>query len=454
MTGGGNPTQNADEQKERVASEVRRLRPIAEAANKIGCQVALYNHGGWFGEPENQLAILDELKLPNVGIVYNLHHGHAQVDRFPELLAKMKPHLLALNLNGTVRDGDKVDKKIVPIGAGELDRQILKTILASGFKGPIGVLNHTDHDAELRLLDNVEGLEWLLSETEASDPKSNTPPPTYRTWKVSLPVKSASQDQAKQTAEEEQVKQLVQAAIQGEPSRGVALYASAKSACLSCHKIGSYGGTVGPELSKIGTQRTVEQLAQSLIAPNRVVEEKYQVIQIVTEDGEVVRRLSVRENAQEVVVKDPARGIETIVAKGDITRIVNAPTLMPEGLLASMDRQQQGDLLAFLVDLGQGKRFRPELIESVLEHAQTHDAATFPFERKPIDVASWPNWEAPVNRDRLYDFYSKEASYFKQQENPPNLLAEFPGLDTGKYGHWGNQNEASWANGDWNKTIL
>ena len=29
------------------------------------------------------------LKLKNVGIVYNLHHGHEHVDRFPELLKKM-----------------------------------------------------------------------------------------------------------------------------------------------------------------------------------------------------------------------------------------------------------------------------------------------------------------------------------------------------------------------------
>src|SRR5204863_5278433 len=97
VTGGGGPTATEEERKKRIATEAARIRPVAEAAAKIGCTVALYNHGGWFGEPENELAILEELKLPNVGLVYNLHHGHAHVDRLATLLPKMLPHLWCLN---------------------------------------------------------------------------------------------------------------------------------------------------------------------------------------------------------------------------------------------------------------------------------------------------------------------------------------------------------------------
>ena len=55
VMGGGGPTKSSEEQRARVESEARRLRPIAEAAAKIGCKVGFYNHGSWFGEPENQL---------------------------------------------------------------------------------------------------------------------------------------------------------------------------------------------------------------------------------------------------------------------------------------------------------------------------------------------------------------------------------------------------------------
>jgi len=182
VMGGGEPTKTPEEQRARIESEVARLRPIANAAANLDCPVGLYNHGGWFGEPENQIAILEKLRsagVTNVGIVYNLHHGHDHVGRFAGLLAKMKPYLLALNLNGMVRNGDKVGKMIVPLGQGELDQELLGVIRDSGWRGPIGILNHTDEDAEGRLQDNLDGLDWLLAQARGHLVGNK---PTPRTW--------------------------------------------------------------------------------------------------------------------------------------------------------------------------------------------------------------------------------------------------------------------------------
>ena len=173
VMGGGGPARTPAEQEKNVETEAKRLRPIAEAATKIGSKVALYNHGGWFGEPTNQLAIIARLRIggiTNVGIVYNLHHGHEHLDRLPELLAQMKPHLLAFNLNGMTRDGEASGKKILPVGQGELDVKILRMLRDSGWRGPVGILNHTELDAEKRLLDNLAGLEALLPELDVKAP--------------------------------------------------------------------------------------------------------------------------------------------------------------------------------------------------------------------------------------------------------------------------------------------
>ena len=182
VMGSGSPTRTPEEQQARIVSETQRLRPIAEAGSKIGCTVALYNHGGWFGEPENQIAIIELLNrqgVTNVGIVYNLHHGHEHLERFPELLQKMRPYLFALNLNGMVKDGDHNGKLILPLGQGEFDLELLRTIGASGWRGPIGLLNHTDEDAEGRLRDNLDGLAWLVAQLEGKTPPSKPKP---RTW--------------------------------------------------------------------------------------------------------------------------------------------------------------------------------------------------------------------------------------------------------------------------------
>jgi sugar phosphate isomerase/epimerase len=179
VTGAGQPTKDMEDQKARVESEADRIRGIADEAGRIGCSVGLYNHGAWFGEPENQLEVIALLRaqgVTNVGLVYNLHHGHHQMARFPELLRKMKPHLLALNLNGMTPDGDNNGKQILPLGQGELDLNLLRSIRDSGWRGPIGLLNHTDADAEARLLDNLEGLDWLVNQLDGN-PAARKPRP-------------------------------------------------------------------------------------------------------------------------------------------------------------------------------------------------------------------------------------------------------------------------------------
>jgi sugar phosphate isomerase/epimerase len=170
----------AKDQAAKVRDAARALKPVVEAAAKLGCKVALYNHGGWAGEPENQIAVIEELAFKNVGIVYNQHHGHDHLARFPELLRKMKPHLLALNLNGMVKGGDKAGKKILPLGVGDLDLGLLRAISESGYTGPIGILGHTQDDAAERLADNLDGLAWLKASLGG---KPLTEKPIYRTYK-------------------------------------------------------------------------------------------------------------------------------------------------------------------------------------------------------------------------------------------------------------------------------
>jgi len=106
--------------------------------------------------------------------------------RHPQL-QQIKPHLLCLNLNGMTRNGDRNGKQILPIGQGELDLELLRTIRDSGYRGRIGILNHTNEDAEGRLLDNRDGLEWLVPQLDGKTPAA---PPKLRTYTPSAPIKA------------------------------------------------------------------------------------------------------------------------------------------------------------------------------------------------------------------------------------------------------------------------
>ncbi|WP_145082112.1 DUF6797 domain-containing protein [Aureliella helgolandensis] len=250
------------------------------------------------------------------------------------------------------------------------------------------------------------------------------------------------------------IQALAEGLPQGTASRGAALFASPKSACLGCHRIGQFGGTIGPELSRIGIDRTPEQLIESLLWPNQLVAPKFQVHQILTEEGELSSGYVESENEDFVQLKDPASGSISTITAADIAMRKLSPSLMPTGLVNGWERSQQLNLLAFLADLGKGRDLRPELAASILEHAQSHDPTPFPYTRQPRDPTAWPHHGAEVNRDRIYEFYRQQAVYFREQDTSASLLMEYPGLDGGTLGHWGNQTEETWASNWWNLADL
>ncbi len=140
------------------------LGEVCAAARKLGSTVALYNHNGWFGEPANQITLIRRLRAAghtNVGIVWNFHHGHDHIGDFAKQLLAMQPYLVALNLNGMVRGGDRNGKLILPLGTGDEELRMLQLVNASGWTGPVGILGHTDEDAEVKLRKELEGLEKL-----------------------------------------------------------------------------------------------------------------------------------------------------------------------------------------------------------------------------------------------------------------------------------------------------
>jgi len=436
-------------QEEKVAAEVARLRPICEAAARIGCQVGLYNHGGWFGDPDNQLSILASMNMPNVGIVYNLHHGHDRLDQFAPLLQRMQPHLICLNLNGMATDGEARGLKILPISAGDRDREWLEVIRRSGYRGPIGILNHTDEDARLRLIDNLDGLARLIASPDSQTP---LPPHEFRSWKP--PAAPANDGASHATVPDERlVRTLLEAARHaGDPQRGLAIYAGATTACHSCHRVGTAGGTVGPELSTTVRRRTPEQLVASLLWPDLEVEACYRATQIATTDGRILKGYLVDDGPASIALRDPATGTEQRIARDEIEQFQAGGSLMPSGLMNSLSEVQQADLVRWLIDLQTLPEDQLAGLALAAEHAIQPKPAEFDVQRPPLEPETRPSWQADVNRARIYDFYAKQADHFRTAEPRPTLLAEFPGLDGPGHGHWGNQNEETWRRTRWQQT--
>lgn len=251
------------------------------------------------------------------------------------------------------------------------------------------------------------------------------------------------------------VASLVEESLEsGDEARGAAVFSNAKFACLSCHKVGNHGGTVGPALSALMRDRKLAHVVESVLWPKRDVKPEFTVWQIVTADGKIISGYKTDSTDEHVTLVDPASGKKTSIAIDDIDDEVVGSTVMPDGLLTAMTRQQQLDLVCFLSSLGRdGQTLSPE-IEQVIAHSQMHGPASFEYTKAPIRPQLWPNSGQQVNRDRVYDFYTKQAEHFRQQQHVPMLLSAAPGLDGGQLGHWGNQSEVDWASERWNKTVL
>jgi len=151
-------------QEVKVTAAAGSMLPLLKKCKKRGLELGLYNHGDWGGEPANLVAVCQELRKQghkNVGIVYNFHHGHGHVEDFKKSLQAMKPHLLCLNLNGMSGKNQR-SQKILPIGRGANEAQMLKEILEVGYEGPIGILGHVaSRDVEIVLKENLKGLREL-----------------------------------------------------------------------------------------------------------------------------------------------------------------------------------------------------------------------------------------------------------------------------------------------------
>ncbi|MDP6892000.1 MAG: TIM barrel protein [Verrucomicrobiota bacterium] len=150
-------------QKNKINRAVKAILPLVKKTRELGCKLGLYNHGGWGGEPENLASVCrilrDQHNASHVGIVYNFHHGHNHINDFKKSLKLMQPYLLCINLNGM---NSNANPKILPIGQGEHDIEMIKILKKSNYDGPIGILDHrSDTDTKTALQLNLAGLKYI-----------------------------------------------------------------------------------------------------------------------------------------------------------------------------------------------------------------------------------------------------------------------------------------------------
>lgn len=116
--------------------------------------------------------------------------------------------------------------------------------------------------------------------------------------------------------------------------------------CASCHVLGADGSRVGPELTGAG-KHGIRYFLENIIDPNAVVGSDFQMTTLETQKGEVISGLVVADNASAVTVRTVVESV--VVPKAEIQkRTLGERSLMPEGLLESLNDREQIELLKYL----------------------------------------------------------------------------------------------------------
>ena len=266
---------------------------------------------------------------------------------------------------------------------------------------------------------------------------------------------TAGDDRSTTAVDTASVMELVHAAHrQGQIQQGADVFVSAKFACLSCHHLGEHGGNVGPDLTQVLKERTERHIVESVLFPKREVLPQYIAHTVIAANGRSSQGYLVEEPGH-LLIRDAATGAATRFATEEVDEVVETGTLMPEGLSQALSAAQRLNLFAFLFAVRRGDTSALQAAVAGAARQHIHAPTPFPFHKGPLRPELWTLTNEHVNRDRIYDFYSQQAEYFRQQPHPPVTLTAFPGIDGGDQGHWGNQNDDdTWTDDRWNQTDL
>jgi putative heme-binding domain-containing protein len=129
----------------------------------------------------------------------------------------------------------------------------------------------------------------------------------------------------------------------------------AVAACYKCHRTQGSGGIVGPDVTMAGHRFSTLDLLESIIAPSKAISDQYEATMFLLEDGRVVIGRVANLNGDQYMVQ------ENLITPGKFTNIKadeieemkpSKVSLMPEGLLDTLTKEEIIDLIGYLKSTG------------------------------------------------------------------------------------------------------
>src|SRR5262249_27705879 len=132
--------------------------------------------------------------------------------------------------------------------------------------------------------------------------------------------------------------------LKGDTGRGLALFTKH---CATCHRLGTVGEEVGPDLTAV-RDKPPEWFLPALLDPSRAVEARYVNYTAITRPGKVVTGVLVEESGSSVTLVGPT-GQRQVILRANLEELSSTgKSAMPDGLEKDLKPQDVADLIAYL----------------------------------------------------------------------------------------------------------
>jgi len=136
-------------------------------------------------------------------------------------------------------------------------------------------------------------------------------------------------------------------------AQGKAMFTA--TACAACHRFGTEGVGIGPDLSGAGNRYSIKDLLENIIEPSKVISDQYGSDEIKKTDGStIVGRVVAQENNALLVMTNPFTPDDhTRIPVADVaSRSAFPHSMMPPGLINSLNEDELRDFVAYILSGG------------------------------------------------------------------------------------------------------
>ncbi|MCI0461005.1 MAG: c-type cytochrome [Gemmataceae bacterium] len=128
-----------------------------------------------------------------------------------------------------------------------------------------------------------------------------------------------------------------------------------ETSCFVCHRFNNEGGGTGPDLTIVSGRFGVRDLLESIIEPSKVISDQYQAIIVTTTGGQSIVGRIVNLNNDNLQINTDMHDPNKLVGvnRNRIDTIRPSPvSMMPEGLIDTLNQDEILDLVAYLYSRG------------------------------------------------------------------------------------------------------